>query len=308
MKTNTSLLAALAVVTVVSFSACTIAPVLRPPTAKLRDNLGQVAVVALTNSPRIRYQVPDSRADIAAERQSFELVTPRMVVNQTGPAYSQADALVIGSLAIATPLAVMGGAPLAQEIRRAYGLIVADSAAAVAAARATMDAAVAPVRFEQQLRERLTSELKQKTALTTLAASPRAADTLLELMVYEPNVSGREGINPGLRLCLGLRVRLVDARSGRELYYDYLDYRSAKHTLVTWAADDARLFREEVDRCLAHLSTEIVAQFLTRPSTEIAGHAELAAVGIERRPPSPGSPGWSLPRTNRALAAVSPTP
>ena len=100
-------------------------------------------------------------------------------------------------------------------------------------ARTTMDAAVAPVRFEQQLRERLTSELKQKTPSATLAASPRAADTLLELMVYEPNVSGREGINPGLRLSLGLRVRLIDARSGRELYYDYLDYRGAKHTLVT---------------------------------------------------------------------------
>ncbi|MEO6246471.1 MAG: hypothetical protein ABIQ12_13640, partial [Opitutaceae bacterium] len=187
MKTNTSLLAALAVATVITFTGCTTTPVLRPPTAKLRDNLGRVAVVALTDSSRIRYQVPDSKADIAAEKQSFELVTPRMVVNKTGPAYSQVDALVIGSLAMATPLVVMGGAPLAQEIRRAYGLVVADSAASVAAARATMDAAVAPVRFDQQLRERLTSELKEKTALTTLAASPRAADTLLELMVYEPN-------------------------------------------------------------------------------------------------------------------------
>ncbi|MEO6244594.1 MAG: LPS assembly lipoprotein LptE, partial [Opitutaceae bacterium] len=156
--------------------------------------------------------------------------------------------------------------------------------------------------FDQQLRERLTSELKEKTALTTLAASPRAADTLLELMVYEPNISGREGINPGLRLSLGLRVRLLDARSGRELYSDYLDYRGAKHTLVTWAADDARLFRSELDRCLAHLSTEIVEQFLTRPSTEIADRDALAALGIERRPPSPGAPGWSLPRTLRALA------
>ncbi len=121
-------------------------------------------------------------------------------------------------------------------------------------------------------------------------------------MVYEPNVSGREGINPGLRLSLGLRVRLIDARSDRELYYDYLDYRGSKHTLVIWAADDARLFRAEIEQCLAHLSTEIVAQILTRPSTEIADRDALAAVGIERRPPSPGAPGWSLPRTLRALA------
>ncbi len=301
MKTKAPLLA-LAVVTVISFSGCTTAPVLRPPTAKLRDNLGRVAVVALTDAPRIRYQVPDSRADIAAEKQSFELVTPKMVVGNAHGMGGGPEAAIVGAVALTTPLLVMGGAPLAQEIRRAYGLVVADSAAVVAAARVTMDAAVAPVRFEQQLRERLTLDLKEKTALTTLAASPRAADTLLELMVYEPNVSGREGINPGLRLSLGLRVRLIDARSGRELYYDYLDYRGTKHTLVTWAANDARLFRAEIDRCLAHLSTEIVAQFLTRPSAEIGDRAELAAVGIERRPPSSGSPGWSLPRDTRALA------
>ncbi len=302
MKTNPPLLAALAVATALSFSGCTTTPVLRPPTDKLRDNLGRVAVVALTNSPRIRYQVPDSKADVAAESQSFELVTPRMVVAKTGPAYSQADALVIGSLAIATPLLVMGGAPLAQEIRRAYGLAAADSAAAVAAARVTMDAAVAPVRFEQELRERVSSELKQKTALTTLAPSPRTADTLLELMVYEPSVSGREGINPGLRLSLGLRVRLIDARSGRELYYDYLDYRGPKHTLVTWAAHDARLFREEIDRCLAHLSSEVVAQLFTRPNTDVAERHALAVAGIERRPPTRGTPGWSLPHATAAIA------
>lgn len=129
----------------------------------------------------------------------------------------------------------------------------------------------------------------------------RIADTILELMVYEPNVSGREGINPGLQLSLGLRVRLVDARSGRELYYDYLDYRSDKHTLVTWTKDDARLFHAEIERSIARLSGEIVAQVLTRPSTEIAHRVELAAQGIERRPPAATSPTWSVPRTTRAL-------
>ena len=102
---------------------------------------------------------------------------------------------------------------------------------------------------------------------------------------------------------LGLRVRIVDARSGRELYYDYLDYRGSKHTLVSWAADDARLFHDEIERCLANLSREIVAQLLTRPSLEIIDRSALAAHGIERRPPGLGTPGWSMPRSNRALAS-----
>jgi hypothetical protein len=270
----------------VTLSGCSTSAVLHPPSSSLRDNVGRVAVVALTNAPQIRYQVPDSRTDVAAERQSFELVTPRMVVNQTGPAYSRVDGIVIGSLAVATPLLVMTGAPVAQEVRRAYGLFVADSPASVASARTAMDAAVTGLRFDEQLRARLASALTHSAPSVGTATSRRNADTVLELMVYEPNLSGSEGINPGLRLSLGLRVRLLDACSGTELYYDYLDYRGPKHTLVTWAAHDAQLFRAEIDRCVSQLSQEIVAQLFTRPANEIGDRATLAAVGIERRPPS----------------------
>jgi hypothetical protein len=299
---KTSLLFALATVSVITFSGCTTASVLRPPTAKLRDNLGHIAVVASTNSPRIRYQVPDSKTDLAAEKHSFEAVTPRMLAGSGHRVTSAPEALIVGAVALSTPVMIMGSAPIAQEIRRAYGLMVADSADAVSSSRATMDAAVRPIRFEQQLRDRVMSELRQQTPEQTVVGSPRAADTLIELMVYEPNISGSEGINPGLNLSLGLRVRIVDARSGRELYYDYLDYRGSKHTLVSWAADDARLFHDEIERCLANLSREIVAQLLTRSSLEIVDRSALAAVGIERRPPGLGMPGWSMPRSNQAVA------
>jgi|GEM_PF-5100982 len=266
----------------VTLSGCSTSAVLRPPSASLRDNVGRVAVVALTNAPQIRYQVPDSRADVAAERQSFELITPRMFV----PARGGVPDPVSAALVLTGPLLVMAGAPAAQEVRRAYGLLVADSAASVAAARTAMDATVTGLRFDEQLRDRLAATLTHSAPTVGAAASRRDANTVLELMVYEPNLSGSEGINPGLRLSLGLRVRLLDARSGTELYYDYLDYRGPKHTLVTWAAHDAQLFRAEIDRCLNQLSQEIIAQLFTRPANEIGDRATLAAVGIERRPPS----------------------
>jgi hypothetical protein len=300
---KTLLLASLAAVTITLFAGCTTAPVLRPPSTKLRDNLGHVAIVASSNSSRFHYQVPDSKADVAAERHSFEAVTPRMLASSGHRVTSAPEAFIIGAVALSTPVMVMSTAPIAHEIRRAYGLVVADTATAVDAARTTMDAAVRPIRFEQLLRDRVTVELRHQTPQQTVVGSPREADTLIELMVYEPNVSGREGINPAMNLSLGLRVRIVDARSGRELYYDYLDYRSSKHTLVTWAADDARLLHDEIDRCLANLSREIVAQLLTRPSHEIIDSSALAAHGIERRPPGLGMPGWSMPRSNRALAS-----
>jgi hypothetical protein len=225
-----------------------------------------------------------------------------MIVGDARGISDGATAAAVGAVALTTPVLVMGGAPIAQEVRRAYGLVVADSSAAVGAARTAMDSAVARIRFEQQLRDQLVADLPTAAPSVTLAESARAADTVLELMVYEPSVSGREGINPGLGLCLGLRVRLIDARSGREVYYDYLDYRGPKRTLVAWAADDARPLREEVDRCIALLSREIIAQLLTRPSDEAADRATLAAFGLERRPPVPGTPGWSLPRTVQTVA------
>ena len=299
-----------------TFSGCATAPVLLPPESELRDHFGKIAVVALTDSHRIRYQVPDSKAEIAAERESFEVVTPCMVAQKEAEIFGPAIlveprapwAWAAGAVAYTSPAVIMGGAPLWQELRRAYGLTIADSAAEIAAARFTMDAAVAGVRFERLLRDRLVADLNQKAPAAAVVSSLRDTDTVLELMVYEPNISSSsgEGINPGLALHLGLRVRLLDARFGRELYYDYLDYRGPKHTFVNWAADDAHVFHAELERSLAHLSAEVVAQFFTRPTEQPASRTALAALGIERRPPSPVLPSggslWSPPYNTRGLA------
>lgn len=333
-----------------ALAACTTAPVLLPPEAELRDRLGRVAVVALTDSPRIRFQVPDSKADIAAEPSFFENVASTL--EPVAAFERQAEKNALHSANAATfhsvsgrldpfvgpgpyvPVAgVVGGAaylasdvalyylnpiavfqkppivlqPILPEIRRAYGLAAAESTAALAAARAKLDAATAPVRLDAELRDRLAVEIGSAAHGVAKVASRAAADTVLELFLYEPNVSSptAEGINPALGLSLGLRVRLLDARTGAELYYDYLDYRGPRHKFVAWAADDALVFRAELERCLAHLSREIVAQIFTRPAEQTASRSDLAALGIERRAPSPVAPGGSLwfPSRNRNVYA-----
>jgi hypothetical protein len=305
-----------ALVVAASFSGCATAPVLNPPGTEFRAGLGRVAVVSLTNAPRIRYQLPESRADVAAERASFEVVTPWMVARKEGEIFGPIvggdprNPLAMASAAVAysSPAVIMVGAPLWQELRRAYGVIVADSAADVATARAELDAAVTQVRFIDELRDRLLAELTRKAPTVTTVPTRSSADTILELFVYEPNISSAtgEGINPGLGLSLGLRVRLLDARTGDELAYDYLDYRGPRHTLARWAADDALLFRAELERCLAHLSAEIAAQLFTREPGRPIDRSSLAAVGIERRPASPVTPAggtlWSPPRSRGVYA------
>ncbi len=291
------LLAVLA--TTLAFSGCTTPPVLRPPTANLRDGIGKVNVVALSNVRQIRFQVPDSKADVAAEKISFEVISPRDVGRTAAPllAFGAPGMALWSGITTGFPAFMIVASPVAQEIRRAVCLLAADSAANVATARTTMEAAVRSFRFEEQLRARLASRLSQAAPAVPQVPQPRDADTILELMAYEPSISGVEGTNPGLALQLGLRIRLLDAKTCQELYYDYLDYRGSKHPLVEWAADDARVFHAELERCLNRLSTEIAAQLFLRPNTEVIDRSALAATGISRRPAQPlttsaGTP-WS---------------
>ncbi len=264
-------------------TGCASPAVLRPLDESTRAGLGRVALTASANVSRIRFQVPDSRADVAARTFSDEVVTTRDVARMAG---GSADPFT-GAIVLATPVVIMGASPVWQGLHRTACLLVADSDAAVTAARQTMTAATAGVRFEAQLQAEVAAEFARVSPATNLTSSSAGADTLLELTAYEPALTGAEGTNPALALRLGLRIRLLDARSGAELYYDYLDYAGERHTLVQWAADDARLFQAELGRCLTPLSREIVAQLAVRPATEVASRRELAAVGLSRRPAQP---------------------
>ena len=86
------------VLATLGLSACATAPVLRPTDSALRENLGRVSLVALTDSRQIRYQVPDTKADIAAEKLEIQPFTPRTVARRitetTGPIDYPASAIM----------------------------------------------------------------------------------------------------------------------------------------------------------------------------------------------------------------------
>ena len=330
MKTKSPLL--LLSIAALVFAGCTSQPML-PPVSATRTDLGRVAVVAFANTRGLRLQVPDSKADVAAEVVSFEFVSPRMVaraeVAAIGPGLFAAGPNPIGmagaAVAVSAPLVIMGGAPLWQELRRGYGLAVADSEQDVTAARARLEHAAA-VQFDTQLRTRVLADLQQSYPVLSAAGvnlsprakyradgelfyavSPRAADTILEIKILEPRLDGNEGINSALALALHVRVRLLDARDRHELYYDYLEYRGGSRTFVHWAADDARALRAEIARCVAHVSGEIVAQVFRRPADARADADQLAALGLHRRATSPGKPAFEPMRpqpANRAYASA----
>ena len=84
--------------------------------------------------------------------------------------------------------------------------------------------------------------------------------TALEIQVVSAALQGRQGPNPPLALCVEARGTLVRVVDGTELYSCPVCYRSEQRKFTKWAADDARLFRQELERCYHEVSVTIADQ------------------------------------------------
>ena len=105
---------------------------------------------------------------------------------------------------------------------------------------------------------------KGQTAQDYLAS--QGIDTALEIQILNSGLRGNGGVNPSLALSVDVRASLVRVRDGRELASVPLKYQSKKQRFTGWAANDARLLREEIVRCNQTVAEEIVKQiFLERP-------------------------------------------
>jgi hypothetical protein len=88
--------------------------------------------------------------------------------------------------------------------------------------------------------------------------------TALEIHVEGARLAGKEGVNPKLALCVEARATVLRVRDGQALYSCPVHYRSQSRHFTTWAAHDAKLFREELRKCYQDLSTIIVNQLVNR--------------------------------------------
>jgi len=131
---------------------------------------------------------------------------------------------------------------------------------------------------------------KGQTARDYLAS--QGIDTALEIQSLDPGLKGNGGVNPSLALCADVRANLVRVRDGLELASIPLKYRSKKHKFTEWAANDARLFREEIGRCNQTVAEEIANEIAGKPwprSTPQASRVRLAGTpALGRGAESPG--------------------
>jgi hypothetical protein len=104
-----------------------------------------------------------------------------------------------------------------------------------------------------------------RTSLVGAASMPsQDADTVLEVQVRSAALTGEGGVNPSLALCLEARATLFRVSDHVELYSCPVHYRGEKRKFTKWAANDARLFRQELKRCYHDVSTTMVDQLVAR--------------------------------------------
>jgi hypothetical protein len=263
-------------VSVLSLSGCISGPVHPPLDDATRLAAGRVAVVVSTDglSGRLDIDPPDGFTEQAGSAAVRLGVVPGAQV-----AAGDGKGAIVGLLWM----------PIGATVGGIYGLVVGESGERIREAAQALEKAGRRLDFNERLRAQVLTRAGQ-TSQATLFPAPSGAtaaipgtDSVLDLHVFGPGLDARSESGPVVSLCVHVRVRLVSARNGRELYYDYLEYRGHGRRFCTWAENDARLLRDEVEHCLDALAAEIIAQIFTRPTSSPIRTAELKAFGLTHR-------------------------
>ena len=103
------------------------------------------------------------------------------------------------------------------------------------------------------------------TPVSSLASRPIAnhpfslgAERALDVRLVRVALMGNEGINPSLALCVEAEARWIRTRDGREVYACPIFYRSEQRKFTEWAAHDAQLFHEELQRSYRDVGAAMV--------------------------------------------------
>jgi hypothetical protein len=92
----------------------------------------------------------------------------------------------------------------------------------------------------------------------------RAGDKALEIEVLSSALRGDGSVNPSLAVHLEARATLLRGDDGREIYSCPVHYRGSARKFTAWAANDAKLLRQELQRCYGELSGTVIDQMVAR--------------------------------------------
>ncbi|MFQ5958620.1 MAG: hypothetical protein ACE5LF_04550 [Alphaproteobacteria bacterium] len=237
-----------------------------PPREDIRARIGVVGVAVAAEATRRDFQKPPGKGKGAAIGAAQGFGGSILLGMSGGGGGDPQVGALLAALGIAfAPVAAVGGLVV--------GAVKGVPAEEVAAAEAALARAIDELGADRALQERVYRLVREHAArdavmLTELAtvepdatvASPVGGkiDSLLAIGVPSLALVGSGKINPPLVLVARAKVSLRDAAGGTRLYHTQVEFIGAAHTFTEWAADDARLFRAEIDRALGRLAEKIV--------------------------------------------------
>ncbi|MBI5236647.1 MAG: hypothetical protein HY886_10430 [Deltaproteobacteria bacterium] len=91
-----------------------------------------------------------------------------------------------------------------------------------------------------------------------MARGAKGIDTVHEITVRQFGLKGTGQVQPDLALFMTLQARVVRTVDNAVLFNRTYDYHGDKHKFAEWAANDARLFKEEFDRCYQRMAEDML--------------------------------------------------
>ena len=275
-------------------------PPRQPPSAEIRASLGRIGIVALTNSSEIAWQIPSAKGELAL------LITPSETFGDNGVGIGCCLEGEAGLYALGAVVALaLGTATADVALGTLYAAFAAESKERIAQVATALSKAGEGGRLEERLRDRIVDAAQQNARgqlvplreptlfqrplsngravdLDYRAFAVQGIDTIIEVKATSAAFVGPKNINPALALKVRVRVRLVRTKDGGEAYLDYLSYAGSPRRFVEWGSDDARPYRDELQRCVDNLAHEIVTQIFVRQELTKENVVELRGNGIVR--------------------------
>lgn len=303
-------LALLASASALAFSGCVSTPstVTSGPLLETRVDLrhsGRVAVVAFSNAAEVNVLMPSNKTGaVRHATDGFQLLSsPEAISIAASFGYPLA-----GAAFFTVPVVVPTIAAVASSIDTLQSWIRAEPEHKLAPSREALQAAVAGIRLEALVRDRLLAELRGETqqplvliddatlreidprlserawrndaglnAKARQALAARGLQRVLEIKVHAPALVAPSPLSRNLALNAQVRVRLVSLPDGIELYRRESNYFGEARPYTEWAAHGAALVRTELARCL-DAATEKTAPGLVHHRSASPARGQLAVV------------------------------
>jgi hypothetical protein len=225
-----------------------------------------------TKSHRIPTLSEEVRAEIGTLGVATSSIIPtsdlKSPTSGRGSGAAKGAGLAAGAMASEKPPFGLVLAPVAALGGAIYGAIVAPSAQKVKEAETALASAFANLKVQEAIHDHVLQAARGRVGHPVVSLGETLdVDAILEIGVVSVKLAGAAAldIDPPLQLVILACPRLVRRADGRELYpaeptTPAVVHMSAPRKFIEWGGQDARLFREEMERAYQNLAERAVEE------------------------------------------------